>query len=127
MNRGAKLGKGRLPYSAVSAQTILPAVRQIDLCRQRESRPCDERPAAFTAYLRCMSEGFKEFEVAWVDRLIAENALLFDTVHHAATEIDEFRAGSAIDFDKVLHRLRDVMKLVSFKVPKETGAAEPPG
>jgi hypothetical protein len=74
-----------------------------------------------------MIEGFKEFEVAWVDRLIAENAMLFDTVHHVAMEIDEHRAGGSIDFDKVLHKLRDVMKLVSFKVPKEAGAAEPPG
>lgn len=74
-----------------------------------------------------MTEGFQEFEVAWVDRLIAENAMLFDTVHRVAMEIDEHRAGSTIDFDKVLHRLRDVMKLVSFKVPREMGAPQPPG
>jgi len=62
-----------------------------------------------------------------IDRLIAENALLFDAVHRAATEIDEYRAGNSIDFDKVLHDLRDAMKQVSFRVPKEMGAAEPPG
>jgi hypothetical protein len=69
----------------------------------------------------------REFNVAWVDKLIADNTALFDAVYRAATEIDEHRAGNAIDFDKVLHQLRDAMKQVSSRTPKEKGTEGPPG
>jgi hypothetical protein len=72
--------------------------------------------------------GSREFNVAWVEKLIADNTTLFDAIHLAATEIDEHRAGNKIDLDKLLHGLRDVMKQVTSRAPvKEKGAAEPPG